>query len=71
MWRMTFVPHHLDAETIHKTFENREDGVDWLRQNAPDLLAKGVWKCLDESPDWFQYGTNGRWASFNRIDLLP
>ncbi|MGZ6788365.1 MAG: hypothetical protein ACXVGN_00230 [Mycobacteriaceae bacterium] len=53
-----------DSQLVERVFENFEDGVDWLRQNAPQIL-NSPWASLDGS-DWRQFGTNDRWASFRR-----
>jgi len=67
-WLMTFVRNSFNPNQpkILKEFDTYEDGLAWLREEAPDLLRKGVWSIHAEG--WHQHGTNNRWATFQAVE---
>lgn len=64
-WSMNFQPDTFTELGTMMTFNSLEEGVEWLRGNAPDLLGSKVWSM--KSDDYVQYGTNSRWAGFTRL----
>lgn len=63
MWVMELCLASKDS--IEKTFENLEDGYDWLRQNGHgDYLSL---RFRVDGPDFKQFGTGYFWVSFRRL----
>ncbi len=62
-WKMELCLNET-ADLVEKTFENLEDGYDWLRQNWPTFFRPGVFAV--HRADFHQLGTGYSWVAFTR-----
>lgn len=66
-WEMAYC-YSGDEDIVQRSFPTLEDGLAWLRENAPVLLKPGVF--FKEGDEFRQWGTNYHWACFYGEDDL-